>query len=496
MPASSALLTDLYQLTMAQGYWYAGRTSEQACFYQSFRENPFDGGFTIAAGAAQVVEFCEQWHFELCDVDYLASLPAPDGSPLFDPEFLTWLGGIELEVDIDTVPEGTVVFPNEPVAVVRGPIIQCQLIESALLNLFNFESLVATKAARVCQAAGGRAVAEFGLRRAQGPEGADLASRAALIGGCSSTSNVSAGARFGLPVSGTHAHSWVLAFGDELAAFRAYAASMPNNCTLLVDTFDVIQGVKNAIVVGKEMEERGERLAAIRIDSGDLAWLARQARALLDDAGLGYVKIVASNDLDEYTINSLLKEQDAPIDAWGVGTRLATAFDQPALGGVYKLCAIQDGTSAAGDPFDDSSSQLHWRPTLKATEQVRKSTLPGLLAVRRYYDTQGKMIADMIYNTDLPEPDPHIIDPFDALRQKELDHASSHRDLLQPLLRSGSAISTLPTALEAQATARVSLAQLDQSNKRLLRPHTYPVGLSRMLAQRRDAMIKAIRHID
>ena len=282
MKIDYALLTDLYQLTMAQGYWETGQGDTQACFHMYFRDYPFKGGYAIACGMAQLADLVDEFSFSDEDVAYLGSLDAPGGGKLFKPEFLDYLRTFELRVDIDAVLEGTVVFPHEPLVRVTGPIMDCQLIETALLNCVNFETLIATKAARVCLAAQAP-VAEFGLRRAQGAGGGLWASRAAVVGGCASTSNVLAGKLFDIPVSGTHAHSWVMSFPDELSAFRAYAEAFPKNCILLVDTYDVAQGVKNAITVGLEMRARGERLAGIRIDSGDLAWLAKMARRMLDE---------------------------------------------------------------------------------------------------------------------------------------------------------------------------------------------------------------------
>ena len=302
-----ALLTDLYQLTMAQGYWKTGLSEDQACFHMYFRDNPFSGGYSIACGMAQLAELVDGFRFSGEDCEYLAGLKAPGGGALFEPEFLEWLGDLRLSVDIDAVHEGTVVFPNEPLVRVTGPIMQCQLLETALLNCVNFETLIATKAARVCLAAESP-VAEFGLRRAQGYAGGVWASRAAVVGGCASTSNVLAGKLFGLPVSGTHAHSWVMAFESELEAFRAYARAFPNNCILLIDTYDVRQGLENAITVGLEMKQRGERLIGVRIDSGDLSWLAKMCRERLDEAGLSDCGVVLSNDLDEYTISSIRNE--------------------------------------------------------------------------------------------------------------------------------------------------------------------------------------------
>lgn len=482
MLENKALLTDLYQLTMAQAYWQTGKMQEDGCFYLHFRENPFQGGYSIACGMAQVAELITNHHFTDEDVSYLASLPAPDGTALFNPDFLEMLKDLRLDVDIDAVKEGTVVFPLEPLVRVSGPIMHCQLIETALLNAVNFETLIATKAARVCQVAKGP-VAEFGLRRAQGPMGGNLASRAAIVGGCASTSNTMAGKLYGIPVSGTHAHSWVMAFDSELEAFRAYARVMPHNCVLLVDTYDVLQGVRNAIIVAKEMEQLGQRLSGIRIDSGDLAWLSIQARELLDKAGLTDVTIFASNDLDEYTIHSL-HDQGARIDAWGVGTRLATAFDQPALGGVYKLCAKRE-------PGKD------WVPSLKLSEQTKKSTLPGILSIRRYLGADGIMVGDMIFDRGMPPVDDLIIDPFDELRQKDLS-GCSYVELLEPLARAGKVVlsSSDVDALEARQRTIENLKQLHSSNKRFLNPHSYPVGLETQLLRQRDSLIRASRSIE
>jgi nicotinate phosphoribosyltransferase len=475
-----ALLTDLYQLTMAQGYQTGGLANEEACFYVSFRENPFRGGYAIACGFTQLAEAIEG--FKLTDEDcaYLSGLRTPQDTPLFAQDFISTLAGLRLSLDVDAVVEGAVIFPHEPFVRIRGPIAQCQLIETLLLNLVNYQTLIATKAARVCGVAKGP-VAEFGLRRAQGPAGGLLAARAAVVGGCASTSNVEAGRVFGLPVSGTHGHSWVMAHTSELAAFRAFVREFPHNSTLLVDTYNVISGVQNAITVAKEMEQRGQRLAAIRIDSGDLAWLSIRARELLDEAGLGYVRIVASNDLDEYTIQSL-HEQGARIDAWGVGTRLVTAWDQPALSGVYKLCATREAGSE------------RWTPQIKVSEQSSKSTLPGLLAVRRYFDDDGICVGDMIYDEQMPPKDGLIIDPTDDFRRKDLA-GFSPVELLEPLVRNGKAARAPLSALEAQKNTQESLRKLHPTIQRLLNPHRYPVGLDRSLLRQRDEMICHIRAI-
>lgn len=477
-----SLFTDLYQLTMAQGYMESGRDDELATFTMHFRDYPFEGGYAIACGMTQLAEIVDGYKFHDDDIAYLRGLEAPGGGPMFSDNFLNYLKTLEFDIDIDAVKEGTVVFPNEPIVRVQGPIMQCQLIETALLNIVNFQTLVATKAARVCEAADGRPVAEFGLRRAQGLGGI-WASRAAIVGGCASTSNVLAGKLFDVPVSGTHAHSWVMLFDDELEAFREYARLFPNNCTLLVDTYDVEQGIKNAITVGHEMQERGESLSAIRIDSGDLTWISKQARRMLDDAGLENVGIVLSNDLDEYTIKSILDE-GAPVTAWGVGTKLATAYDQPTLGGVYKLSAVKH-------PKSDE-----WSDRLKVSESVSKTTIPGVLNVRRYFNEDGKIAGDMVFDIEFGVSDDEVIvDPVDALRKKNLK-GLKYIELLTPLVRDGKSVPGAScSAMEARSRSQEQLATLDETQLRMLNPHTYPVGFEEGLHKRRDALVASVRKL-
>lgn len=477
-----ALLTDLYQLTMAQGYWESGKTDDMACFHMYFRENPFKGGFAIACGMAQLAEMVETFSFSDDDIEYLASLPAPGTGMLFDPAFLEYVRALELDVDIDAVHEGTVVFAGEPLVRVMGPIMHCQLLETALLNCVNFQTLIATKAARVCLAAGDAPVAEFGLRRAQGAGGGLWASRAAVVGGCASTSNVLAGKLYGIPVSGTHAHSWVMSFSSELEAFRAYAKAMPENCVLLVDTYDVKQGIENAVTVGLEMRERGDRLAGIRIDSGDLAWLSKMARARLDEAGLSDCGIVLSNDLDEYTIQSL-RDQGASVTSYGVGTKLATAYDQPTLGGVYKLSATKNAGEAV------------WRDRIKITEQAAKLTVPGVLDIRRYYHEDGRLAGDMVFDANHGVSERElIVDPSDSLRRKVLS-GKRFETLLAPLARSGKAVLEAGDrdAMSARERAFAQVATLDESQKRMLNPHSYPVGLECGLFERRNNLVVQLR---
>lgn len=484
MPYKGELLTDLYQLTMAQGYWACGKLEERACFHMSFRETPFKGGFAVACGMDQLAELVENFSFSDSDIDYLASIPAPGGGLMFQQGFLEYLRTMKLDVDIDAVHEGTIVFPQDPLVRVMGPILQCQIIETPLLNIVNFETLIATKAARVCLAAQSP-VAEFGLRRAQGPSGGLYASRAAVIGGCASTSNVLAGKRFGIPVSGTHAHAWVMSFDDELTAFREYARIMPNNCVLLVDTYDVETGIDNAITVGLEMKARGEHLMGIRIDSGDLAWLAKMARRKLDDAGLTDTGIVLSNDLDEFTIQSI-RDEGAQVMSWGVGTKLATAYDQPTLGGVYKLSAVQD------------KGQDTWRDCVKITEQSVKLTTPGVLDIRRYYHDDGHIAGDMVFDVNSGVNEREIIvDPADSLRRKVLAGKRYER-LLAPLSRNGQVVlePEFRDTMAAQKRTREGLATLDESQTRMLNPHTYPVGLERGLYDRRAALVERKRGIE
>jgi len=478
---SSALLTDLYQLTMAQGYFDAGRTEHEAVFHLFFRKLPFQGGYAVACGLVDVVDYLEDLRFAPDDLAYLASLRGNDEQPLFSQAFLRYLDDMVLSLDVDAIPEGTVVFAHEPLVRVQGPLLQAQLVETALLNAINFQTLVATKAARVCGAASGDPVLEFGLRRAQGPDGAVTASRAAYVGGCAATSNVLAGYRFGIPVRGTHAHSWVMSFDTELEAFRAYAKAMPNNTVFLVDTYDTLSGVHNAIEVGREMRAHGARMGGIRLDSGDLAWLSIEARKLLDQAGFPDAVIVASNDLDEHLIESL-KLQGARIAIWGVGTRLVTAHDQPALGGVYKLAAIRDSRGVGP-----------WFHRIKLSEQSAKISTPGIQQVRRYRDpTAGTFIADVICDAGLAPVGPvRLVDLQDPLRHKDVPDDLPYEELLVPIFRAGRRVYVAPSATQARARTLGQLAQLSPWTRRLQNPHEYPVGLEKGLAERRLALVRS-----
>ncbi|HZN34257.1 MAG TPA: nicotinate phosphoribosyltransferase [Pirellulaceae bacterium] len=480
MPTSGlALLTDLYQLTMAYGYWKLGKAEQRAAFHLYFRRPPFGGGYAVTAGLGPAVEFVQAFRLETSDLDYLRSLAGNDGAPLFEAEFLRYLGELRLTCDIDAMPEGTVAFGQEPLVRVTGPILQCQLLETALLNIINFQTLIATKATRICAAARGEPVIEFGLRRAQGIDGGLSASRAAYIGGCAGTSNVLAGKRFGIPVRGTHAHSWVMSFETELEAFEGYAAVLPNNCVFLVDTYDTLEGVRRAIEVGRQLRRQGHEMVGIRLDSGDLAYLSIEARQLLDEAGFPQAQIVASNDLDERIIESL-KQQGAKIAVWGVGTRLATAYDQPALGGVYKLGALQDARGA-------------WQPKLKLSEQAVKVTIPGVLQVRRFESPAG-LVADMIYDeTRGVDPRQTIVDCKDPTRQRRMAVDFAASDLLVPIVQGGQPIGSPPGLDSIRARAAGELAKLHPSIRRFLNPHEYPVGIDLGLHEFRQQLIRAAR---
>lgn len=477
-----ALLTDLYQLTMAYGYWKTGRAGDEAVFNLFFRKAPFGGGYTVACGLAPVIDFIEGFRFQADDLQYLGQLTGNDGQRLFEPAFLDDLGALRLAVTVQGVPEGTVVFPHEPLLRIQGPILHCQLLETALLNIVNFDTLIATKAARVCLAAQGDPVLEFGLRRAQGRDGALAASRAAHVGGCTATSNVLAGKCYGIPVRGTHAHSWVMSFDTELEAFEAYAEVMPNNCVFLVDTYDTLEGVHNAIKVGLELRRRGKELVGIRLDSGDLAWLSTQARQLLDEAGFPQAVIVASNDLDEHLIQSL-RVEGAAIGVWGVGTKLCTAYDQPALGGVYKLAAVRHGDRP-------------WSYRVKLSEQAVKISNPGIQQVRRM-KRGAEFIADVIYDEGLGIEDGcALVDPMDATRQKLVPRGTPWEDLLVPVFLGGRRVYDSPPLAASRARTMAQLAGFNAGVKRLVNPHQYPVGLERKLHALKTKLILEARHLE
>lgn len=445
----SALLTDQYELVMACGYWKLGKSEEKSVFNLFFRQNPFGGNYTLCAGLSEVIEYLERWGFSISDLDYLAGLYAPDQrTRLFPEDFLDYLSRLRFTGDLDAIPEGTIVFPNEPLLRITAPLAQCQLLEAALINALNFSTLIATKATRICQAAYPGKVIEFGLRRAHGSHAGLLASRASYIGGCEGTSNVLAGAAYGIPIKGTQAHSWIMAFPTEEEAFEQFAETMPSNVILLVDTYNTISGIHHAIAIGKSLQEKGYRLLAIRLDSGDLLELSHTARALLDEANLTDTQILASGDLDEYQI-AALKTAGAPIDLWGVGTKLVTAYDQPALSMVYKLSAIQ---TAQG-----------WAYKMKVSDTPSKTSIPGIQQVRRYHDATH-WERDVIYDIELG---------IESARE------GSYTDLLTPIYRSGECVYSSPSLSEIRALARNQLNFFLQSSAQ-----GYSVSLEPRLSNR------------
>ncbi len=477
---SLALLTDFYQLTMAYAYWKSGKADQQAVFNLFFRKNPFQSGFTVAAGLDYVIDYCRNFKFEEHDLEYLQEMTQKDGTPTFEKGFIQYLRDLKFSCDVDAVEEGTVIFPNTPMVRVRGPLLQCQLLETPLLNIINFQTLVATKAARISLEAKGDPVLEFGLRRAQGIDGALAASRASYIGGCSSTSNVMAGKLFGIPVSGTHAHSWIMAFDTELEAFEAYADAFPENCIFLVDTYDTLKGIQNAIKVGQSLKAKGKKMLGIRIDSGDLAYYSIVAREMLDEAGFPEAKVVASNDLDEHILSSL-KMQEAAIDIWGIGTKLVTAYDQPALGAVYKMAAIKN-------------EKGEWVPKLKVSQQAIKINIPGFQNVRRFYKN-GKAMADMVYleNGEKLPTEITIIDPNDPTKRKKIQSDILESEiLLKSIFKEGEKVYTRPKLDEIRKKTLNGLGRFDKAHKRLINPHIYPVGLEESLYHlRTDLVLKA-----
>jgi len=474
--SSLVLLTDLYQLTMAYGYWKSGLADREAVFHLFYRKKPFKGGYAISAGLEFVIDALEHFRYEQSDLNYLRTLKGSDGTDLFEESFIIYLQQLQFQCSVDAIPEGRLAFENEPIIRVKGPLLQAQLIETILLNIINFQTLVATKSARICHAANGAPVMEFGLRRSQGIDGGLSASRAAYIGGCSATSNVLAGKLFGIPVKGTHAHSWVMSFSNELQAFEQYAAAMDNNCILLVDTYDTRQGILNAIQVGNALKRRGKLLLAIRIDSGDLAYLSQMAREMLDGAGLHDTKIIASNDLDEFILESL-HDQNAKLDALGIGTKLVTAYDQPALGGVYKLSALRN-------------SRGEWESKIKLSEQTLKINIPGIQQVRRFYKN-GQLVADMIYDVeDGCVSHPTIVDPNDATKSKEINiEGLDFEDLLIPIFQKGILVYKSPRLDELQDVVKSELRRIHSGIKRFVNPHAYIVGLERGLYDKRLRLI-------
>ncbi len=461
IPKHSGLYTDLYELTMGQGYVLSGMADKPASFDYFFRDNPFQGGYVVFAGLTNLLDTLEDLRFDPEDLKYLKDLG-------FQGPFLEYLKAFRFKGRVMSVREGEIIFPLEPVVRVEGTLFETQLIETLLLNFLNFESLIATKASRMVQAARGRRVVDFGLRRAQGLASAQ-ASRAAVIGGVDATSNVYASLLFGLTPSGTQAHSWIQSFPDELTAFRRYAEIYPENCIFLVDTYNTLKsGVPNAITVAKEMEAKGQTLVGIRLDSGDLAYLAKHAREMLDLAGLHYVKIVASNQLDEHIVKSLL-DQGAPLNSFGIGTNLVTGQDSPALDGVYKL------------------SLLDGKPRLKISENVGKTSLPGLKKIIRYTDPEGFFYADGILLEEEKAIET-IQHPSFPEQKSRVAHCFPEA-ILYKVMEGGKTLTKL-TVEEAAAYAKQRLSKLSPERKRFENPHTYKVGVSPKLLELRNQLVQ------
>ena len=477
------LLTDLYELTMMQGYYEKGQ-NENVIFDVFFRQNPCNNGYSVCAGLDQVIDFIKNLHFTYDDVDYLRGLG------IFKEDFLHYLSGFHFSGDIYAIPEGTVVFPKEPLLKVVAPIMEAQLVETAILNIINHQSLIATKTSRIVFAANGDGIMEFGLRRAQGPDAGLYGARAAMIGGCVGTSNVLAGQMFDVPVMGTHAHSWIMSFPDEYTAFKTYAEMYPDNCTLLVDTYDTLKsGVPNAIRVFQEFKDAGKPLIkyGIRLDSGDLAYLSKEARKMLDEAGFPEATICASNDLDEFLLHDL-KMQGAAIDSWGVGTNLITSKDCPSFGGVYKLAAIQN-------------EKGEFVPKIKISENTEKITNPGNKTIYRIYEkASGKIKADLICFADEvidPKQDLLLFDPMDTWKKTKLAGGTyTVREILLPIFKNGECLYKSPTLKEIAAYCREEKDTLWDETKRLFYPHRVYVDLSQKLYAVKQSLLDQMTMTD
>ena len=469
------LLTDFYELTMMQGY-FKNNTNDTVVFDAFYRTNPYGSGYAICAGLEQVIEYIKDLHFDQDDIEYLRSLN------IFDEDFLKYLSNFKFSGDIYAVPEGTVVFPMEPLVKVVAPIMEAQLIETAILNIINHQSLIATKSSRVNYAAQGEPVMEFGLRRAQGPDAGTLGARAAIIGGCIGTSNVLCAKKYNVPALGTHAHSWIMSFEDELTAFRKYAELYSSNITLLVDTYDTIRsGVPNAIKVFNELRDANKlpRNYGIRLDSGDLAYLSKKARKMLDAAGYKDATICASSDLDEYLIASL-KTQGAAINSWGVGTNLITSKDCPAFGGVYKLAAIKKNGE--------------FIPRIKLSENPWKITNPGNKTVYRIYDKEdGKIKADLIalVSEKYSEENPLMLfDPICTWKKLYLKPNSyTLRELLVPIFLEGKCVYDSPNVMDIRSYCMTELETLWDETRRHVNPHAVYVDLSNELFQIKNQLL-------
>lgn len=472
--ANLALLTDLYQLTMAQGYFLLGMAQKQACFHLFFRKRPFEGQCAIACGLEPFLDFFEQFKYSQEDLDYLALLKAPDGSFLFQRPFLNYLQQLHFTCDVIAAPEGTVVFPYEPLVRVTGPLLQCQLLETPLLNFFNFSTLIATKASRIAYAAQGDLLVEFGLRRAQGMDGALTASRSAYIGGADSTSNVLAGKLYSIPVSGTQAHSWIMAHPSELEAFENFAKVSSNNCSFLIDTYNSLEGARKAIEITKKLESQGIKVLALRLDSGDLVDLSFKIRKMLDESHLKHIKLMATNELDEFVIQDL-KNKGAKIDIWGVGTHLVTAKNQPSLDGVYKLSGIEN-------------HQGVWERKLKISDSPSKTTDPGILQVKRYSKSHT-YIADVVVDEHLCEGQIISCKQREGHQELKIDPAWQCRDLLVPVIKQGQRVFPHESLHKIRQRKDLELSMFSQDVLKLSSSATYPVYLEKHLSNFKDELI-------
>ena len=463
-----SLITDLYQFTMAQSWWQSNLHNQRAIFHLHFRTAPFKNGYIIFCGLDTILNIIKDYKFDKEELNYLANLKTPNNKNLFHKDFLFFMQNFHFRCNIFSLLEGSIAFAKEPMLRVEGSLLECQLLETILLNTINFQSLIATKAARIFIAAKQKDILEFGLRRAQGIDGGLSATRAAYIGGCSATSNVLANKIYSIPVVGTHSHSWVLSFISELDAFRKFAENSFYNFSFLIDTYSILKGLENAMTVAKEQKNAINRFVAVRIDSGDIAYFSKIIRKKLDDAGFKKTKIIASNDLDEHIISSL-EQQGAKVDIWAVGTKLITAKDDPAMQGIYKISALEKNKK--------------WHYCMKISEDPEKINDPGILQIARF-EKEKKFIGDVVFN-DLTKnkKDKKIvmINPFNPLQKKTFHPPATFQLLLQPVMKKGKICYKSPDIHKIRSYAISQLQKLDNSTKRLINPHIYPVGLEKNL---------------
>ncbi len=477
MAKTSQLVYDLYQLTMAQAYFTTGRHDIEAVFSLTIRDNPFNSGFTVFSGLEPLIEKLVEAKFGKEELDYLSSILSPAGNRVFSAEFLTFLSKFELALDLWSVAEGEVVHPNTPLLKVIGPIWQCQLFESLIINSINYSSAVSTRACRMVMAAKGEECLEFGLRRAPGVEASITASRAAYIGGCSATSNVNAGMNYGIPLKGTVGHSWIISYDTEVEAFEDYMKIYPDNLIFLVDSYDTLNGIKTAIEVASKLPNPNKQLLGIRLDSGDLAYLSIKARQMLDAAGLTNVKIIASNNLDEYIVDSL-HTQDAKITVWSFGTKLVANSGTEEMSCVYKLTAMK-------------KAGKQWRDIIKISNDISKVSTPGNLQTKRFFNRLGVMIADVVYSVDDKVTEWEFCPSSDQFREIKIPGELNSKDLMQLYIKEGKVVADLPSLDSIKLHLKSSLKTLDRSIKRLINPHYYPVGLEKTLNKRKVDLVRS-----